>query len=77
MELDTLLEIIVLFFIILEIYSLAHHVKLEHKVEEHMELLDKHIKQLDEHIVMLNRPSNKQNPERTDKDKKYNVEKFV
>ena len=53
MEINMLLEIIVLILIIIEIYSLMRHTKLEHKVEEHMELLDKHMKQLDEHCVML------------------------
>lgn len=53
MEISLFLEIIVLIFIIIEIYSLVRHTKLEHRVEEHMELLDEHIKHLDEHCVML------------------------
>jgi hypothetical protein len=53
MEINMLLEIIVLIFIIIEIYSLVRHTKLEHRVEEHMELLDEHIKHLDEHVKQL------------------------
>jgi len=55
MELSALLEIIVLIAIIVEIYSLTRHAKLEHKVDEHMELLDRHMKQLDDHIATLER----------------------
>jgi len=53
MELTTVLELIVLIFIILEIYSLIRHARLEHNVEEHMIVLDEHIRRLDEHIVRL------------------------
>ena len=55
MELNSLLEIIVLIAIIVEIYSLARHAKLEHKVDERMELLDESMKRLDERIARLNR----------------------
>jgi len=48
MELNLILEIIVIIFIMIEIYSLAHHAKLEHEVINH-------IKKLDEQIVILNK----------------------
>ena len=63
-----LLEIIVLIFIIIEIYSLIRHSRLEHKVEEHMELLDAHIRTLDERLLRLNNHLNTDNIERKDVD---------
>ena len=60
MELSSLLEIIVLAAIVTEIYSLARHAKLEHKIEEHMELLDEHMKRLDDHIAALNKQGSNQ-----------------
>lgn len=54
MELNALLEIVVLVVILAEIYALFRHAQLEHKVNEHMELLDEHIKQLEEHIDQAN-----------------------
>lgn len=53
MEFSLLLETIVLSAITVELYSLARHVKIERKVEEHMELLDEHMELLDEHIKHL------------------------
>ena len=53
MELNSLLELTVLLFILIEIYSLVRHSKLDHSVEEHMESLDDHIRQLNKHILRL------------------------
>lgn len=55
MELNSLLEIIVLIAIIVELYSLTRHAKLEQKLDEHIKLLDEHMKRLDEHITRLDR----------------------
>ena len=52
-ELKDFLEIIVLIAIAVEIYTLSHHAKLEHKIDQHLDILDKHMKQLDEHIAKL------------------------
>lgn len=55
-----MLEIIVLAAIVIEIYSLTRHAKLEHKIEERMELLDVHMKRLDDHIAALNKQGSNQ-----------------
>jgi len=67
MELTMVLEVIVLIFIILEIISLIRHARLERRVEEHMEVLDKHIRQLDEHIIRLNGRQHAPAPQTADK----------
>jgi len=51
-------EVVIFEVLKLASYSLARHSKLEHRVEEHIELLDEHILQLDEHIVKLDRHLN-------------------
>jgi hypothetical protein len=66
MELTTVLELIVLIFIILEIISLIRHARLEHSVEEHMIVLDEHIRRLDEHIVRLDRQQTASTPRTPD-----------
>jgi len=68
MELNMLLEIIVLIFIIIEIYALLRHSRLEHRVEEHMEVLDAHIRKLDAHVLRVDSHLNTQNIEREDAD---------
>ena len=64
-----LLEIIVLIFIIIEIYALLRHSRLEHRVEEHMEVLDTHIRKLNAHLLMLDSHLSTQNIEREDVDR--------
>ena len=64
-----LLEIIVLIFIIIEIYALLRQSRLEHRVEEHMEVLDTHIRKLDAHLLMLDSHLSTQNIEREDVDR--------
>ena len=64
-----LLEIIVITFIIIEIYSLMRHSRLEHRVEEHMEILDVHIRKLDERLLRLDNHLNTHNIGRGDTDK--------
>ncbi len=63
-----LLEIIVITFIIIEIYSLMRHSRLEHRVEEHMEVLDAHIRKLDERLLRLDSHLNTHNIGREDTD---------
>ena len=55
MDFNFWLEIIVLIAIIIEIYSLARHAKLEHRVIEHINQMDERMNQLDEDISVLNK----------------------
>jgi len=49
-------------------YALLRHSRLEHRVEEHMEVLDAHIRKLDAHVLRVDSHLNTQNIEREDAD---------
>jgi predicted Holliday junction resolvase-like endonuclease len=59
MNLTSFLEIIILIIIVIEIYVLTRHARLERKVDKHMKLLDEHMKRLDEHINLLDKHMSK------------------